>query len=152
MTETTTSNRPVRQMHRWFGILFTATLVVTMVVLALSGPTWVSYVPLLPLALVAFSGLYILVAYYARRRAATGSAERGAPRARRAHRWSAVAFVVTVLATFVALAPSDPIVWVSYLPLLPLAVSLGTGLYVFALPYRRGSGRKSTGAASLSTP
>ncbi|QDP83583.1 hypothetical protein FOH10_18380 [Nocardia otitidiscaviarum] len=48
-------------------------------------------------------------------------------RVRQAHRWSAVAFTVTVLATFVALAPEDPIVWVSYLPLIPLAALLVTG-------------------------
>ncbi|MEV0217044.1 hypothetical protein [Micromonospora sp. ALFpr18c] len=43
-----------------------------------------------------------------------------------------------------ALAQDDPIVWVSYVPLLPLALLLFTGLYLFALPYlskRRQAGR-----------
>jgi hypothetical protein len=40
-----------------------------------------------------------------------------------------------VIATFVALAQEDPIIWVSYVPLLPLFLLLFTGLYLFALPY-----------------
>jgi hypothetical protein len=54
---------------------------------------------------------------------------------RQLHRWLAVAFTVTVLATVVALAQEDPIIWVSYLPLLPLALLFFSGLYLFALPY-----------------
>jgi heme A synthase len=54
---------------------------------------------------------------------------------RQVHRWLAVAFTVTVIATFVALAREEPVVWVSYVPLLPLALLLFTGLYLFALPY-----------------
>lgn len=54
---------------------------------------------------------------------------------RQIHRWLAVTFTVTVIATFVALAQDDPMVWVSYLPLLPLALLLFSGLYLFALPY-----------------
>ena len=54
---------------------------------------------------------------------------------RQIHRWLAIAFTVTVIVTFVALAQEDPVVWVSYLPLLPLALLLFTGLYLFALPY-----------------
>ena len=56
---------------------------------------------------------------------------------RQVHRWLAIAFTVTVIATFVALAQEDPVVWVSYVPLLPLALLLFTGLYLFALPYLR---------------
>ncbi|BAL87701.1 hypothetical protein AMIS_24810 [Actinoplanes missouriensis 431] len=55
---------------------------------------------------------------------------------RRSHRWFAVAFTVTVLVTVVALAQEDPVVWISYLPLLPLALLFFSGLYLFALPYR----------------
>jgi len=33
------------------------------------------------------------------------------------------------------LAQAKPIVWVSYLPLLPLALLTFTGLYLFVLPY-----------------
>ncbi|GAA2597125.1 hypothetical protein GCM10010435_90490 [Winogradskya consettensis] len=57
------------------------------------------------------------------------------------HRWTSIAFTVTVIATFVALAQEEPVVWVSYVPLVPLALLLFTGLYLFALPYlakRRG--------------
>jgi heme A synthase len=54
---------------------------------------------------------------------------------RQIHRWLAVIFTVTVIVTFIALAQQDPIVWVSYVPLLPLALLLFTGLYLFALPY-----------------
>jgi heme A synthase len=54
---------------------------------------------------------------------------------RQIHRWLAVAFTVTVIATFVALAQEDPVVWVSYVPLLPLALLLITGLYMFVLPH-----------------
>jgi hypothetical protein len=54
---------------------------------------------------------------------------------RQFHRWTAIVFTVTVLATFIALAQKEPIVWVSYVPLLPLAALFFTGLYMFALPY-----------------
>ena len=54
---------------------------------------------------------------------------------RRFHRWVAIAFTVTVLATIVALTREEPIVWVSYVPLLPLALLFFSGLYLFALPY-----------------
>jgi len=46
-----------------------------------------------------------------------------------------IAFTVAVIATFIALAQAKPIVWVSYLPLLPLALLTFTGLYLFVLPY-----------------
>ena len=58
---------------------------------------------------------------------------------RQFHRWTAIAFTVTVIATTIALAQEDPIIWVSYLPLLPLAVLFFTGLYLFARPYLRRS-------------
>jgi hypothetical protein len=51
------------------------------------------------------------------------------------HRWLAMTFTVTVVVTFVALAQEEPAVWVSYVPLLPLALLLLTGLYLFVLPY-----------------
>ena len=63
---------------------------------------------------------------------------------RQIHRWVSVVFTLTVVAAFVALAQTEPIVWVSYLPLPPLAVLMFTGLYLFALPYsaRWRSGRR----------
>jgi quinol-cytochrome oxidoreductase complex cytochrome b subunit len=56
---------------------------------------------------------------------------------RQIHRWVSVAFVVTVIANFVALAQAGgmPPPWVTYSPLLPLALLLITGLYLFVLPY-----------------
>lgn len=63
-------------------------------------------------------------------------------RIRRLHRWTSAVFTATVVLTFIALAQKDPIVWVSYVPLLPLAVLMITGLYLFVLPYTR---RRTTG-------
>jgi predicted Na+-dependent transporter len=56
-------------------------------------------------------------------------------RVRQIHRWLAIAFTLTVIASFVALAQEEPAVWVSYLPLLPLALLLLSGLNLFVLPY-----------------
>lgn len=60
---------------------------------------------------------------------------------RRIHRWVSIAFTAAVIVTVIALAQKEPVVWVSYAPLLPLALLLFTGLYLFVLPYaakRRG--------------
>ncbi len=46
---------------------------------------------------------------------------------RQIHRWLSIAFTVTVIVSFVALAQKPPVVWVSYVPLLPLALLLLTG-------------------------
>ena len=54
---------------------------------------------------------------------------------RQTHRWLSIAFTVAVIAAFVALGQKKPVVWVSYVPLLPLALLLITGLYMFVLPY-----------------
>ena len=57
---------------------------------------------------------------------------------RQTHRWLSIAFTVTVIANFVALARGGgaaPPPWVTYSPLLPLALLLFSGLYLFALPY-----------------
>ncbi|MGH9817233.1 MAG: hypothetical protein ACRD6I_14260 [Candidatus Acidiferrales bacterium] len=54
---------------------------------------------------------------------------------RQTHRWLAIAFTVAVIVTFVALGQEEPVVWVSYVPLLPLALLLFTGLYLFVLPH-----------------
>ncbi|MFD8247172.1 hypothetical protein [Nocardia sp. NPDC059691] len=146
-------DRRIRQAHRWLAVIFTATVVVTVVALALKGPVWVSYVPLPPLALLLFSGLGVFgLSWSAERRgrAAGNTSPRRvvpAPRVRQLHRWSGIGFVATVLATFVALAQEEPIVWVSYLPLLPLALLLFSGLYMLVLPLavrRRRAGRLAT--------
>ena len=56
---------------------------------------------------------------------------------RQVHRWLSIAFTITVLANFAAMAAhgQQPPAWVTYSPLLPLALLLFTGLYMFALPY-----------------
>ncbi len=57
---------------------------------------------------------------------------------RQTHRWISVAFTVTVVANFVAMARCGgemPPPWLTYSPLLPLALLLLTGLYMFILPY-----------------
>jgi hypothetical protein len=54
---------------------------------------------------------------------------------RQIHRWLSIVFIVTIAVTFVALGREEPVVWVSYVPLLPLALLLFTGLYLFVLPY-----------------
>ena len=65
---------------------------------------------------------------------------------RQIHRWMSIAFVLTVIGNFVALAQSGgamPPAWITYSPLLPLALLVITGLYLFVLPYavRRRSGQ-----------
>ena len=66
---------------------------------------------------------------------------------RQTHRWVSIAFTVTVIANFIALAQGGgvPPPWITYSPLPPLALLLFTGLYMFVLPYaiRRRSGRRS---------
>lgn len=64
---------------------------------------------------------------------------------RQFHRWIAIAFTLSVIVTFIALAQEKPVVWVSYVPLLPLALLLLTGLYLFALPYLSKARRPADG-------
>ena len=54
---------------------------------------------------------------------------------RQTHRWLSIAFTVTVIGNFAALSRGKPPAWVTYSPLLPLALLLFTGLYLFVLPY-----------------
>ena len=54
---------------------------------------------------------------------------------RQTHRWVSIAFTLTVIANFVAMTQGQPPDWVTYSPLLPLALLLFSGLYLFALPY-----------------
>ena len=71
---------------------------------------------------------------------------------RQTHRWLSIAFTVSVIVTFLALRQDPPVVWVSYVPLLPLALLLFTGLYMFVLPYvaaRRGARRGDVQSAVL---
>lgn len=62
---------------------------------------------------------------------------------RQAHRWLSIIFTLTVIANFVALSQGEPPTFITYAPLLPLALLLFSGLYLFVLPYvrRRRGGR-----------
>ena len=63
-------NKWVRQIHRWVSIAFTVTVIANFVVLSVGQgppPPWVTYAPLLPLALLLFSGLYLFVLPYTAR-------------------------------------------------------------------------------------
>jgi heme A synthase len=54
---------------------------------------------------------------------------------RQIHRWLSILFTLTVIANFVALSRGQPPNWVTYSPLLPLALLLFSGLYMFVLPH-----------------
>ena len=71
----------IRQIHRWVSIAFTLTVIANFIALARSGggmpPPWVTYSPLLPLALLLFTGLYLFVLPYASRRRRAGGVDPG---------------------------------------------------------------------------
>lgn len=57
---------------------------------------------------------------------------------RQSHRWLSIAFTLTVIANFIALGigkGAQPPAAITYAPLLPLALLLFSGLYLFVLPY-----------------
>ena len=54
---------------------------------------------------------------------------------RQTHRWLAIAFTLTVITDFLALAMGTPPQWIFYLPLPPLFPLMFSGLYMFFLPY-----------------
>jgi hypothetical protein len=65
---------------------------------------------------------------------------------RQVHRWLSIAFTVGVIVNIVALGEEEPAVWVYLLALLPLALLLLSGLYLFVLPYAtRWRGGRRTG-------
>jgi hypothetical protein len=67
---------------------------------------------------------------------------------RQTHRWLSIAFTLTVIANFVALAVGkgqQPAAWITYAPLLPLGLLLFSGLYLFVLPYTAKSRAKVLG-------
>jgi hypothetical protein len=65
---------------------------------------------------------------------------------RQIHRWLSIAFTLTVIANFAAMTRGQPPAYVTYSPLLPLALLLFSGLYLFALPYllKRRSARRAS--------
>jgi hypothetical protein len=56
---------------------------------------------------------------------------------RQTHRWVSIAFMVAVIANIVVLGlgQEELGMWVGLLTLLPLALLMITGLYLFVLPY-----------------
>jgi hypothetical protein len=61
-------NKWIRQAHRWVSVAFTATVIACFVALAWQEPPeWLFYVPLLPLSLLMFTGLYLFVLPYVTR-------------------------------------------------------------------------------------
>jgi hypothetical protein len=61
-------NKWVRQIHRWLSIAFTVTVIANFVALGLGKwppPALVTYSPLVPLAFLLFSGLYMFALPYA---------------------------------------------------------------------------------------
>ena len=74
---------------------------------------------------------------------------------RQFHRWTSIAFTMTVIANFVAMSQGTPPAWVTYSPLLPLALLLFTGLYLFVQPYVtkwRSSRRENSSSTELNSP
>jgi len=61
-------NKWVRQSHRWLAIVFTVTVIICFVALTGILPFWVFYLPLLPLFLMMFTGLYMFALPYTSRR------------------------------------------------------------------------------------
>lgn len=64
---------------------------------------------------------------------------------RQTHRWLSLAFTAAVIVNIAAWGQEEPPTWVGFLALIPLALLLFTGLYLFALPYgsRWRNGRRS---------
>jgi high-affinity Fe2+/Pb2+ permease len=54
---------------------------------------------------------------------------------RQIHRWLSIAFTVAVIVNLGAMGLQQSAVWIGLLALLPLALLLFTGLYLFAQPY-----------------
>ena len=59
-------NTWIRQIYRSLSIMFTLTVVATFIAMALGKPpSWIVYVPLPPLFLLMFAGLYMFALLYA---------------------------------------------------------------------------------------
>ncbi|GLH71510.1 hypothetical protein GETHLI_00120 [Geothrix limicola] len=64
-----TGNTFVRQTHRWVSVVFTLAVAANFIAMTRGKPpAWVTYSPLPPLAMLLFTGLYLFVLPYARRR------------------------------------------------------------------------------------
>lgn len=68
-------NQGIRQTHRWLSIIFTLTVIISFFAIAQEEPAeWIFYLPLPPLALLLFSGLYLFVLPYVAKRRSGGRA------------------------------------------------------------------------------
>jgi heme A synthase len=75
-----------------------------------------------------------------RARSASGSSSKEVPLnwnkwVRQSHRCLSIAFTVAVIVNIVAVVQKKYTFWVGLLALVPLALLLFTGLYLFVLPY-----------------
>jgi hypothetical protein len=59
----------IRQSHRWISVFFTLAVAANFATMAVGEPpAWIVYMPLPPLFLLLFSGLYLFVLPYVHRR------------------------------------------------------------------------------------
>lgn len=68
-------------------------------------------------------------------------------RIRQIHRWLSMTFTVAVIANFAVMGREQIAFWVGTLTLVPLALLLLSGLYLFVLPYaaKRRGGQRAVG-------
>jgi hypothetical protein len=61
-------NKWIRQIHRWFSLVFTAAVIINIVaIVAGRYATWVGLLAVAPLAFLLFTGLYLFMLPYAAR-------------------------------------------------------------------------------------
>lgn len=70
-------SKRIRSTHRWLSMTFLLTVVITAIAVATQDQPadWVLYLPLFPLAFLAFSGVYLFVLPYKTKRRGAVSAE-----------------------------------------------------------------------------
>ena len=62
-------NKWIRQTHRWLAIVFTLTVIACFLAIGIGQPPqWLFYMPLPPLFLLMFSGLYMFFLPYVAKR------------------------------------------------------------------------------------
>ena len=64
----------IRQVHRWTSIVFVAVVMIIFIMLGMGRQpaSWAYFLPLLPLALLALTGLYLFALPYAVKRRSAG--------------------------------------------------------------------------------
>jgi uncharacterized membrane protein AbrB (regulator of aidB expression) len=66
-------------------------------------------------------------------------------RIRQVHRWLSIAFTLGAIVNLVAQTQEAPPAWLGIFAGLPLILLVGSGLYLFALPYLGKRGRQGAG-------